>query len=207
MFEYLSWTSLLWAALFAALIPLVIPRFRDPQKRLHALHTLYLDSSGEDIATSNSVYHALSAALPDSVFKKSSLTYASSVTSYWSLQACETVPLCVVRPRDTEEVSTAIRLLRQRFDLQPDHDPKPVKFTVKSGGHTPETGFANVQGGVVIDLSLLNGVNVSHNSTSAVIGSGARWSDVSSKLDKMGLAVAGGRNSTVGVGGLILGGT
>ena len=38
------------------------------------------------------------------------------------------------------------------------------------------------------------------------IGAGAKWMDVSRTLDERGLAVVGGRNSAVGVGGLTLGG-
>ena len=60
---------------------------------------------------------------------------------------------------------------------------------------------------MVIDLSRINEVSVSKDQTTTTIGAGARWIQVSEKLDPMGLAVAGGRSANVGVGGLVLGGT
>lgn len=38
------------------------------------------------------------------------------------------------------------------------------------------------------------------------VGAGARWLSVYKALEPLGLAVAGGRNGNVGVGGLLLGG-
>ena len=58
----------------------------------------------------------------------------------------------------------------------------------------------------MIDLSLLCEVTPSEDGSCVVIGSGAKWMDVSKTLDQMGLAVVEGRNSAVGVGGLTLGG-
>ena len=54
-------------------------------------------------------------------------------------------------------------------------------------------GAANIQDGVTIDLSAINQVNVSINRMIASVGPGARWGEVYSQLDTMGLAVAGGR--------------
>ena len=54
-------------------------------------------------------------------------------------------------------------------------------------------GAANIQDGVTIDLSAINQVNISSNRMIASVGPGARWGEVYSKLDAMGLAVSGGR--------------
>ena len=59
----------------------------------------------------------------------------------------------------------------------------------------------------MIDLSLFCEVVPSEDGSSVIIGAGAKWIDVSKVLDERGLAVVGGRNSAVGVGGLTLGGT
>lgn len=59
---------------------------------------------------------------------------------------------------------------------------------------------------MTIDLSVLNNITVSPDQTHASIGPGARWADVYSTLSRHGLAVSGGRVSSVGVGGLALGG-
>jgi hypothetical protein len=53
----------------------------------------------------------------------------------------------------------------------------------------------------VIDLGLFCEVTPSEDGSSVAIGAGAKWRDVSKVLDEKGLAVVGGRNSAVGVGG------
>lgn len=79
-------------------------------------------------------------------------------------------------------------------------------FTVKSGGHTAFTGGSNVNQGVTIDLLYMTDVVVANDSQTVSVGSGARWIQVSEKLDLLGLAVVGGRVADVGVSGLLLGG-
>lgn len=44
------------------------------------------------------------------------------------------------------------------------------------------------------------------NGSVVKVGAGARWLGVYEALEPLGLAVAGGRNGNVGVGGLLLGG-
>ena len=58
----------------------------------------------------------------------------------------------------------------------------------------------------MIVLGLLREVIPSNDGLSVSIGGGAKWVDVSKVLDENGLAVVGGRNSPVGVGGSTLGG-
>jgi FAD/FMN-containing dehydrogenase len=60
--------------------------------------------------------------------------------------------------------------------------------------------------GVVLDLSALNDIVLSHSKDMASIGPGARWGEVYTELEKHELTVAGGRVPEVGVGGLVLGG-
>ena len=79
-------------------------------------------------------------------------------------------------------------------------------FAIRSGGHSPVSGAASINGGVVIDLGLFREVTASEDGSTVSIGAGAKWMDVSRILDGKGLAIVGGRNSAVGVGGLTLGG-
>lgn len=81
-----------------------------------------------------------------------------------------------------------------------------ARFNVKAGGHVPFEGGSNVNNGVTIDLIYLNQITVSNDEKIVSLGPAARWIDVSQRLDKMGLAVVGGRAADVGVAGLILGG-
>lgn len=80
------------------------------------------------------------------------------------------------------------------------------KFAIRGGGHTPWAGSANINGGVTIDMTSIKDVSVNQDQTIASVGAGAVWGDVYRKMDSLGLAVIGGRGSTIGVGGLLTGG-
>ena len=150
---------------------------------------------------------ALTEALPDSVFFAEHPAFGASTNSYWSKQQREIVPESIVSPKDEHEVSTAIAVIKREYDECYQKGATLPTFAVRSGGHSTVPGASNTANGVVVDLSLFNQVVVSEDGTSVTIGCGARWADVSRILDSKGLAVAGGRNSDVGVGGLTLGGT
>lgn len=70
----------------------------------------------------------------------------------------------------------------------------------------PWAGASSISKGIEIDLVNLSAVSLSSDKKSAFLGPGARWGKVYDTLTPLGYAVAGGRDSTVGVGGLILGG-
>lgn len=145
--------------------------------------------------------------LPGIVFVQHDAEYAKSTSSYWSKQNCEIAPQCVVIPGTDEEVSAAVRILFHYYDSAIKSGSPTPEFAVRSGGHSTVPGASNTSSGVVIDLSAFNKVTPSADGKTVTIGCGARWGQVSRKLDQIGLAVAGGRNSDVGVGGLTLGGT
>src|SRR5690606_33345093 len=78
-------------------------------------------------------------------------------------------------------------------------------IAVRGGGHNPG-GRATIDGGLVIDLSLMRGVMVDPVRRVAYVQGGARWADVNRETQAYGLAVTGGAVSTTGVGGLTIGG-
>lgn len=80
------------------------------------------------------------------------------------------------------------------------------QFAIRGGSRAPWAGSANIDHGVTIDMSFIKYVSVDPSSKIVSVGAGARWSDVYEKLDAIGLGVAGGRLSDVGVGGLIIDG-
>lgn len=121
--------------------------------------------------------------------------YTARVDSYWSNSA-KLKPACILQPKSTAEVSAAIKALVAAGQ----------SFAVRSGGHTNWAGSNNIEGGVTLDLSCLNGITVSPDRTTVDIGPGLRWRDVYSELHKSKLIVAGGREGNVGVAGLLLGG-
>lgn len=144
--------------------------------------------------------------LPASVFFRHPPQFRSSLGSYWSKQQREITPECIVIPFKEEEISTAVEIIKKEFDCRITGNKAPPAFAIRSGGHSTIPGASNTALGVVIDLSHFNQVQVAEDRGSVLVGPGARWGDVSRKLDKIGLAVSGGRNSDVGVGGLTLGG-
>ena len=152
----------------------------------------------------------VSSVLPDSViFPHDATAFKQSMNSYWAQQECEVIPACIVQPRDTQQLSTAVTMLKREYDergKQVGEVEAEGLFAIRSGGHSPVSGAASIKGGVLIDLSLFREVSPSEDGSSVIIGAGAKWIDVSKVLDERGLAVVGGRNSAVGVGGLTLGG-
>ncbi len=153
---------------------------------------------------------SLASALPYSVvFPHDTAAFEQSMNSYWAQQECEVIPECVIRPRDVQALCTAVTLLKREYDergKQAGEEKAKGLFAIRSGGHSPVSGAASIEGGVVIDLGLFREVTPSEDGSSVTIGAGAKWIDVSKVLDDKNLAVVGGRNSAVGVGGLTLGG-
>ena len=79
-------------------------------------------------------------------------------------------------------------------------------FSVKSGGHAAFAGGSSIEDGILVNLAHLNEVILSDDRKSTRVGPGNNWGDVYEVLDRMGVSVVGGRESGVGVGGLLLGG-
>lgn len=98
--------------------------------------------------------------------------------------------------RTTADVSAAVRVLASQ----------DCAFAVRSGGHATNANYSASPSGVTIDLSGLASVKPSTDRTTVSVGPGARWGDVYTALRPYDLTVAGGRASSVGVGGLTAGG-
>lgn len=123
-------------------------------------------------------------------------SYAQQQSAYWSSQQAETQPACRVQPQDAKGI--AATLVTTTFFRCP--------FAVKSGGHAAFAGASSIQGGVTIDLNNLRTLEVSQDKATTYVGAGNRWGDVYRALSPSNLAVIGGRNADIGVGGLTLGG-
>ncbi|KAL4997409.1 hypothetical protein BDV10DRAFT_169589 [Aspergillus recurvatus] len=77
------------------------------------------------------------AGLSDIIHVPGSETYSARVASYWSLTA-QLKPWAIVQPRNTEEVSKAVKAIVATPD---------VKFAVRSTTYDPETEIASLQPG------------------------------------------------------------
>lgn len=121
--------------------------------------------------------------------------YKQRQESFWSSYS-RSEPACILRPTSAAEIASILKRLKAAGQ----------QFAIRSGGHTQWEGANNIQDGVTIDLTFLNGVKLDEATETVDIGPGARWKEVYLELKKTGRVVAGGRNGKVGVGGLLLGG-
>ncbi|KAF2193008.1 FAD-binding domain-containing protein, partial [Zopfia rhizophila CBS 207.26] len=145
---------------------------------------------------------ALSNVLREKVAYPTNSTYTTPLNSYFSFQESSLTPNCIVMPANTDDVASVVNIL----GTSSSGSGAKCKFAIRSGGHSPWKGSANINGGVTIDLRHIKSVDVRKNRTIVSVGAGAIWIDVYRALDKLGLAVVGGRVSAVGVGGLTTGG-
>ncbi|SEG90422.1 FAD/FMN-containing dehydrogenase [Thermomonospora echinospora] len=101
-------------------------------------------------------------------------------------------PGLILRPADEAQVTDALAFARRQ----------DVPLAVRSGGHGL-SGRATNDGGIVLDLSALDSVEVLDRERRLVrVGAGARWGDVAARLAPHGLAIGSGDYGDVGVGGL-----
>jgi FAD/FMN-containing dehydrogenase len=77
--------------------------------------------------------------------------------------------------------------------------------SVRGGGHNA-AGNAVCDGGIVIDLSQMKGVQVDPERRTARVQGGVTWGELDHETQVFGLATPGGVVSTTGVAGLTLGG-
>jgi FAD/FMN-containing dehydrogenase len=104
-------------------------------------------------------------------------------------------PVAVARCRTADDVAAAVGVARAAG----------LPIAVRGGGHNV-AGLATAEGGVVIDLSLMNAVTVDPGTRRATVQGGAIWRDVDAATQPFGLAAPAGLVSETGVAGLTLGG-
>ena len=80
-----------------------------------------------------------------------------------------------------------------------------LEIAVRGGGHNV-SGRASVEGGMMIDLSLMKTITVDAANRRAVAQGGVLWGEFNRATQEHGLATTGGVISTTGIAGLTLGG-
>lgn len=148
----------------------------------------------------------LLAAVPGSVILQSDVeAFQKALDHSWAQQNREIIPACVVRPRDTHELSKIVSILKKEHERRNTASSQAENFfSVRSGGVNPGLGASTVKDGAVIDLSLFSDIVPAPDGSTVTLGTGSKWIDVYKTLDEKGLTVMGGRNAPVGVGGLTL---
>ena len=104
-------------------------------------------------------------------------------------------PALIVQPRGAADVRSAVQFARASNLL----------VAVKGGGHSP-SGKSTCERGMLIDLSLLRGVNVDPETRIAHVAGGSLLGDLDYEAMAHGLVTTAGTVSHTGVGGLTLGG-
>ncbi|KAI7909451.1 FAD binding domain-containing protein [Pyricularia oryzae] len=149
------------------------------------------------------------AGLSQRLFTISTETYVNAEATYWSLDNANRKPKCIFMPQTADEVATAIKALNGPA-VSNVHSKKTCnkgcKFAVRGAGHMANPGANNINDGVTIDFSAMTTTTYHADRSIASIQPGTRWGSVYTELAKYETMVLGGRASTVGVSGLILGG-
>ena len=104
-------------------------------------------------------------------------------------------PAMIVRPRATDDVVVALAFARE-------HN---LSIAIRGGGHSV-AGYGTVDGGLLIDNSLMRGVEVDPERRIVRVEPGATLADVDRATQEHGLAVPIGVVSATGIAGLTLGG-
>ncbi len=144
-------------------------------------------------AIERSKVEALSAQIRGGIMLPDSPDYDEARTLYNAM--IDKHPAMIVRCRDAADVISALRFGRE-------HD---LQIAIRGGGHNV-AGKGSCDDGLVIDLSMMNGVRVDPVARTVRVEGGALWGDVDHATQAFGLATPTGIISTTGVAGLTLGG-
>ncbi|OEU94515.1 FAD-binding protein [Streptomyces abyssalis] len=103
-------------------------------------------------------------------------------------------PALIALPHNEAEVARAVAYGRA----------EGLPIAVRGGGHS--VAGNSTCDGLVVDLREMNGVTVDPAARTVRVGGGATMRDLDTAVQPYGLATTGGRVSTTGVGGFVLGG-
>lgn len=104
-------------------------------------------------------------------------------------------PAAIVRVADASDVSRTVDLARETG----------AELAVRGGGHS-RAGFGTSEGGIVLDLSEMNAVEIDPDSRTAWAQTGITAGDYTKAAGEHGLATGLGDTASVGLGGITLGG-
>jgi FAD/FMN-containing dehydrogenase len=104
-------------------------------------------------------------------------------------------PALIARCRGASDVIQAVNFAREQ----------QLPVSVRGGGHNV-AGNAVCDDGLMIDLSLMNGIRVDPTARTARAEPGLLWNEFDLETQAFGLATVGGTISTTGIAGLTLGG-
>jgi FAD/FMN-containing dehydrogenase len=104
-------------------------------------------------------------------------------------------PAAIVRVADGDDVARVVALAREGG----------LELAVRSGGHS-RAGYGTSEGGIVLDLSAMNAIEIDCDRRSAWAQTGATAGEYTRVAGEHGLATGFGDTPTVGIGGITLSG-
>lgn len=104
-------------------------------------------------------------------------------------------PAAIAKAVNVDDVAAAIATARS----------SGIPLAIRSGGHSA-AGHSTGDGVLVLDLSLMNGMDVDESTRTAWVGAGLRAGEYTRTAYEFGLATPFGDTGNVGIGGLTLGG-
>ena len=118
-----------------------------------------------------------------------------TVRQIWNGAMYDRRPALILRCTGAADVIDAVNFVREHRLLA----------TVRGGGHHV-AGKAALDNAVMIDLSLMKGIQVDLKNCTARAQAGVTWGELDRETQAFGLATPGGVVSTTGIAGLTLGG-
>ena len=149
--------------------------------------------SGPPTGIADDAVEAFGAGLRGSAFTASDPGYAAVRPEFNAMHDGE--PALVASCTGTADVVDAVNFARDNGLIA----------AIRGGGHSV-AGLSSTDGGMLIDLALMRGVQVDPERRLARVQGGALWGDVDRETQAFGLVAPGGVVSDTGVAGLTLGG-
>lgn len=146
-----------------------------------------------EVSLDDSTVDQFRAALCGDVLRPDDPAYESTRRVYNGM--IDKHPCMIARCVDMADVISTVNFARQNGLL----------LAVRGGGHSG-AGLGTCENGVVLDLSLMNGIRVDPDSRTVRVEGGCTQGDVDHAASVFGLAVPAGTVSSTGIGGLALGG-
>ncbi|MDW5596904.1 FAD-binding protein [Conexibacter stalactiti] len=136
------------------------------------------------------------ASLPGAVVRRGDAAYEPlRRASVWALNVPARRPDAIVQATSVDDVVAVVRHAAAR----------DTTVAVKGSGHNYAATFLR-EGGIMLDVSRLDGARLLDDGVTAQVGPGIRSAELARFLNAHGRAFPGGHNATVGIGGFLLGG-
>ncbi|KAF8209337.1 FAD-binding domain-containing protein [Mycena galopus ATCC 62051] len=135
----------------------------------------------------------LGTSLGPAIIQSSGAEYQAAVTNAWNLQNSEFQPTCIVFPRKSAHVQTAMKAIYAAGS----------HYAVQAGSHSAMKGWNSVQDGVLIIFTHMANASYDSVADTITLEPGIHWKDAVATLAPFGVAPMGGED--VGTG-LLLGG-